>query len=619
MATRAFWERPVPLPPAAPKAMLKLQRVLLAYLHACSLKCTGPLQLYTLPADISAKPGLTAMMNGESSIAGWLLLKTPYDKLVIFCHKRTRFALCCSRLPTSCSYATDELPALLSQRLASPVCPCLRVVLIHVLSNRALGPALEDGGAYDEKPTGTIDMNDIALVDTTRTSESGNKDLRLVDKEGQVYLVSAVGEDALAVWHRRFLTAQIIGPGSRTSGLPCPSQPVQYRQGVGPLAKWRTADDEVHSTTLTVKGLSERENAFVTEREQQRERKPATHLWVDIRLCLNFTTNICVAVTTASQHFTYYKSLYLMQFEPNSGPFKTLDGIDEGGQRLFNEVLNVIERMRSLQKVMHTYRYAYLHKQVKLRVYKAADQQLYCSTTLLAVSKIDAQRVALSSCGLYARYAILRMDERALLGPRLTPVNFITFGTPHLGSLTVGAGVMGSLFEGKTASQLQLKDATVLTNGQPFLLRLCNRDAIAALGRFQNRMVYANTRFDNTELYSASIRIDDPYLGMSDKQLAERITPQYTHVLQPIDGSNSVVPVRHQARTAEQFRAALGDACNRQDWEQGAAALLQVGWQRIDLYNPAALSAYNDMVVATVVWLSSGVETIRHLCDSVKV
>jgi hypothetical protein len=44
--------------------------------------------------------------------------------------------------------------------------------------------------------------------------------------DAQVYLVSAVGEDALAVWHRRFLTAQIIGPGSRTSGLPCPSQPV---------------------------------------------------------------------------------------------------------------------------------------------------------------------------------------------------------------------------------------------------------------------------------------------------------------------------------------------------------------------------------------------------------
>jgi hypothetical protein len=59
-------------------------------------------------------------------------------------------------------------------------------VYSHVLLNSALGPALEDGGAYDEKPTGIIDMNDIALVDTTRTSESGNKDLRLVDKEGQV-------------------------------------------------------------------------------------------------------------------------------------------------------------------------------------------------------------------------------------------------------------------------------------------------------------------------------------------------------------------------------------------------------------------------------------------------
>jgi hypothetical protein len=57
---------------------------------------------------------------------------------------------------------------------------------MYDIQYRANGPALEDGGAYDEQPTGTIDMNDIALVDTTRTSESGNKDLRLVDKEGQV-------------------------------------------------------------------------------------------------------------------------------------------------------------------------------------------------------------------------------------------------------------------------------------------------------------------------------------------------------------------------------------------------------------------------------------------------
>jgi hypothetical protein len=91
---------------------------------------------------------------------------------------------------------------------------------------------------------------------------------------------------------------------------------------------------------------------------------------------------------------------------------------------------------------------------------------------------------------------------------------------------------MGSLFEGKTASQLQLKDATVLTNGQPFLLRLCNRDAIAALGRFQNRMVYANVRFDNTELYSASIRVDDPYLGMSDKQLVSYTAYIHIHTVQ---------------------------------------------------------------------------------------
>jgi hypothetical protein len=76
--------------------------------------------------------------------------------------------------------------------------------------------------------------------------------------------------------------------------------------------------------------------------------------------------HVYLIVTCAPSIVKLRRYVYLS--EANSGPFKTLDGIDEGGQRLFNEVLNVIERMRSLQKVMHTYRYAYLHKQVKLRV-----------------------------------------------------------------------------------------------------------------------------------------------------------------------------------------------------------------------------------------------------------
>jgi Putative serine esterase (DUF676) len=48
------------------------------------------------------------------------------------------------------------------------------------------------------------------------------------------------------------------------------------------------------------------------------------------------------------------------------------------------------------------------------------------------------------------------MDERALLGPRLTPVNFITFGTPHLGSLTVGAGVVSTLTSLMSCSHVTL-------------------------------------------------------------------------------------------------------------------------------------------------------------------
>ena len=54
------------------------------------------------------------------------------------------------------------------------------------MHHRPSGPATEEGGSYEDEPAGSIDMSHIALVDTTRTSESGNKDLRLVDDEGQV-------------------------------------------------------------------------------------------------------------------------------------------------------------------------------------------------------------------------------------------------------------------------------------------------------------------------------------------------------------------------------------------------------------------------------------------------
>lgn len=46
MARRAFWNKPVPLPPAPP--------------HVA--------------------PGSAAMINGDTSVCGWLLMKGPHDR-----------------------------------------------------------------------------------------------------------------------------------------------------------------------------------------------------------------------------------------------------------------------------------------------------------------------------------------------------------------------------------------------------------------------------------------------------------------------------------------------------------------------------------------------------------
>jgi hypothetical protein len=64
---------------------------------------------------------------------------------------------------------------------------------------------------------------------------------------------------------------------------------------------------------------------------------------------------LLLSTMSCLQSSVMYICRYVYLSEANSGPFKTLDGIEEGGQRLFNEVLNLIERMRSLQKVMYTY------------------------------------------------------------------------------------------------------------------------------------------------------------------------------------------------------------------------------------------------------------------------
>lgn len=556
-ARRQFWDRPVPLPPASP----------------------------------SMPGGTNAILSGDTSMSGWLLLKGPYDT-----EAKRRF----------CDLHGSEL-----------------------LYHNAIGPARDaSGGSYEDAPSGAIDMNKVDTVETTRSSEHGQRDLRLVDSEGQVWLISAVSEEAVQLWHKRLLTAQIIGPGCRTSGQPEPSAPtivmrtsnsitiswmpprqphlntvhsfqVMYKVGVLPIAPWRTASDEVHSTQLLVKGLKDAERHFfrvramhetaygmrwglwsqtsppmITERAGQRPRRPPTHLWVLVHGLKGDTGDMAYLGTQLDDRYGIDSYVYLA--ESNAGPFQTLDGIETGGRRLFDEVLGIVERIATLKKISF---------------------------------------ICHGLGGLYARVAILMMDNRALLGEhRLTPVNFVTFGTPHLGTLKPSAGVVGNMFESDTAIQLSLRDGSAAMGTLPRVLRLSSSDGVASLGRFIQRTAYANVKFDPLEHYSASIRNSDPYEGVSDHRLAAMVSPTYRHILSLTEAHEE--SLRQQVQRP--FRAQLADQCkDRRIWEDACGTLMSVGWNRVDIYNPSSLSAHKDLVVTTP-WLSSeGADIVRHLVDTV--
>ncbi|CAN0105490.1 unnamed protein product, partial [Discosporangium mesarthrocarpum] len=153
MVRRAYWDKPLPLPPAPPRVA----------------------------------PGVVAMINGETSVCGWLLMKRPEDKEF-------------KRL--FCDLHGSEL-----------------------LFHNPKGPVTETSAGYDPSPAGSVDMSQMKLVATTRTSEEGHKDLRIVSNEGEVTLLSFAKGDAVTQWLRKLNTALIVGPGSRTSGLREPSAP----------------------------------------------------------------------------------------------------------------------------------------------------------------------------------------------------------------------------------------------------------------------------------------------------------------------------------------------------------------------------------------------------------
>eukprot|EP00904_Undaria_pinnatifida_P008617 jgi/Undpi1/4886/HiC_scaffold_19.g08238.m1 len=375
IARRTFWKKPVPLPPAPP--------------HVA--------------------PGTAAMINGETSVCGWLLMKGPHDR-----ESQRLF----------CDLHGNEL-----------------------LYHKPKGGVTGQTAGYNAAPAGSVDMS-------------------------KVYLLSFAKDDALTQWMRKLNTAMIIGPGARTSGFREPSAPymvskshrsltvmwlpprqpylnsvhsfqVAYKNGINPLKDWTMATDEAHSTKFNIKGLkegeryfvkvramheldrgqmvwgdwSEHSRAFVTDKQAYRPTKPARHIWILVHGMRGDVDDMqYMAGCIRSRHGS---DAHVVVAECNSAAFKTLDGISKGGTRLYEEAMQTIDSVPTAEYISF---------------------------------------IGHGLGGIYARYALRLLNDASVFTDRLSPMNFITLGTPHLGSLMASGGTIGRMVDSETPDQLALKD-----------------------------------------------------------------------------------------------------------------------------------------------------------------
>lgn len=129
--------------------------------------------------------------------------------------------------------------------------------------------------------------------------------------------------------------------------------------------------------------------------------------------------------------------------------------------------------------------------------------------------------------GLIARYAIGLLHSKGLF-EKISPVNFTTFATPHLGVRTPRRGyfsnafnVLGARTLSTSGRQLFLVDEFRDT-GRPLLSVLADPESIfiRALTQFKHRSLYANVINDKTvAFFTAGISQTDPFERLDEVQV----------------------------------------------------------------------------------------------------
>ncbi|KAJ4980763.1 hypothetical protein NE237_031600 [Protea cynaroides] len=321
-------------------------------------------------------------------------------------------------------------------------------------------------------------------------------------------------------------------------------------------------------------------------------------------------------------------SKFLIYASSSNTYTKTFNGIDGAGKRLADEVMQVVQKTKSLKRI------SFLAHSLGGLFARFAIAVLYSSNPLVSdqldLADSKNENPENSACS---------SNRRTIAG--LEPINFITLATPHLGvrgrkqlPFLLGVPILEKLapsvatfLVGRTGRQLFLTDGK--PSRPPLLLRMASdcEDGkfLSALAAFRCCIVYANVSYDHmvgwrtssirreSELVKAPRRSLDGYKHVVDVEYCPPVSSDGPHF----------PPEAAKAKEAAQKEPNIQNTVDYHDLieEEMIHGLQRVGWKKVDVSFHSAFwpfFAHNNIHVKNE-WLhNAGAGVVAHVADSLK-
>ncbi|PNW73017.1 hypothetical protein CHLRE_14g615600v5 [Chlamydomonas reinhardtii] len=172
--------------------------------------------------------------------------------------------------------------------------------------------------------------------------------------------------------------------------------------------------------------------------------------------------------------------------------------------------------------------------------------------------------IGYSMGGLMNRYTAGKLFAEGVFDEGgVTPVNFITVATPHLGAWRLPVNLINRAFNylvpvttSRSGYQIMLQDKHVW--GKPLLCLMSHPDLVfmRALRRFKRLALYANVFHDRPVPYcTAAIRLDNPYEGGAPPV---PIDPSFPSIVQTAEAAAAATRSKEAGRAGEKGAGAGG-------------------------------------------------------------